>query len=330
MLISLNESKFVNSGVLENIRADGRQRLEFRQCVLETGLLPQASGSCRIQIYDAHGIGKTDILVGVKVEIGNIAMDELDEEELSAVANEDSARFSTETDEDGLVDRAYNSAFDRGRLVCNVECAPSVVDQSDGSKRLDELEKELSSIVDSVLNSHHSGIELDKLVIVPKQQCWVIYVDALVLSHGGQPLDALLMGCFAALQQTRIPKATLVTLETGEVDFEVDDNPSLSSPIPGCMNMPIGVTLCKVGDQFIVDPTSIEAGCASAKFLIAVNQWGKVCFLSKLGGGTVPFSQVPTMVKAGRVVGTGLIRKLVTFLESEDSKGEVGGKGFLY
>jgi exosome complex component RRP42 len=62
--ISSTERKFIQNGVAQNIRNDGRERLDFRAFTLETGVVPQASGSCRLHI------DTTDVLVGVKVELG--------------------------------------------------------------------------------------------------------------------------------------------------------------------------------------------------------------------------------------------------------------------
>lgn len=74
--ISALEHSYIVTGIEKNLRSDGRSRLDYRNIQLETGLLSQTSGSCRLQMHDPqHGFlgGMTDILVGVKVEIGEIA-----------------------------------------------------------------------------------------------------------------------------------------------------------------------------------------------------------------------------------------------------------------
>jgi exosome complex component RRP42 len=68
-LISPAEKKYIEQGVEEDCRADGRARLEYRHVVLETGILAQASGSARCRL------GDSDVLVGVKVEIGEPEQD---------------------------------------------------------------------------------------------------------------------------------------------------------------------------------------------------------------------------------------------------------------
>ena len=46
-MLSPGEVKFIKGGVLDDIRADGRARLDFRPLSIETGLLPQTNGSAR-------------------------------------------------------------------------------------------------------------------------------------------------------------------------------------------------------------------------------------------------------------------------------------------
>jgi exosome complex component RRP42 len=65
-LISPAEKSYIEQGIEQDCRADGRARLEYRHVVMETGLLSQASGSARCRL------GDSDVLVGVKVEIGEV------------------------------------------------------------------------------------------------------------------------------------------------------------------------------------------------------------------------------------------------------------------
>ena len=60
-LISRAEKDFIRQGLKAGIRNDGRKPLQFRELVLETGLLAQTSGSAQCQL------GGTRVLVGVKV-----------------------------------------------------------------------------------------------------------------------------------------------------------------------------------------------------------------------------------------------------------------------
>ena len=65
-VLSLSEAErtFIIHGVQDDLRADGRHRDDFRHLELETGVVSNTNGSCRLRL------GETDLLVGVKAELG--------------------------------------------------------------------------------------------------------------------------------------------------------------------------------------------------------------------------------------------------------------------
>ena len=79
---------------------------------------------------------------------------------------------------------------------------------------------------------------------IPGQQCWILYIDALVLEWSGGMLDTLSLGVRAALLSTLIPKLT-VTGEGDEMEIEISDNPHDSTRVEAA-NAPIIVTLTQV------------------------------------------------------------------------------------
>ena len=62
--LSLSEAErtFIIHGVQDDLRADGRHRDDFRHLELETGVVSNTNGSCRLRL------GETDLLVGVKAQ----------------------------------------------------------------------------------------------------------------------------------------------------------------------------------------------------------------------------------------------------------------------
>jgi exosome complex component RRP42 len=67
--LSKSESLYIEEGIKQDVRNDGRQKLDFRPFKLETKLIVQSNGSARVKL------GNTDVLVGVKVELGEPAVD---------------------------------------------------------------------------------------------------------------------------------------------------------------------------------------------------------------------------------------------------------------
>lgn len=86
------------------------------------------------------------------------------------------------------------------------------------------------------------------LPLPPGQQCWVLYVDVLVLEWSGSVLDALSLAVRAALHTTRIPRLT-VTGEGEEMEVEVSDNPHDASTVD-VTNAPIIITLTQVRSRW--------------------------------------------------------------------------------
>lgn len=67
MPIARVERDFVIQGAMCGARPDGRSNFDTRQVTLETGIINQASGSCRLKIA-----GGTHVLVGIKVQVGDV------------------------------------------------------------------------------------------------------------------------------------------------------------------------------------------------------------------------------------------------------------------
>jgi len=90
--ISHAERKFLEEGVAQGIRNDGRGNVDYRHFVLETGILTQTNGSARLRLSN------TDVLVGIKLETGEPLPD----------------------------------TPDQGRVQVSVECCPSASPEFEG------------------------------------------------------------------------------------------------------------------------------------------------------------------------------------------------------
>ena len=75
---------------------------------------------------------------------------------------------------------------------------------------------------------------------------WILYVDILILEVGGNLYDAVSIGVKAALHSTTIPRVKIATIDGGQPELEITDD-----PLDGCRlnvaNSPILVTMCRIG-----------------------------------------------------------------------------------
>ncbi|KAJ9064330.1 hypothetical protein DSO57_1031899 [Entomophthora muscae] len=207
MSISPSETDFIIKGIDADMRLDGRGRLDYRPIYIETGLLPHASGSARVQLGD--GI---DVVVGIKAETHQI--------------------------------NPTSDNQDSGLIFVDVECSPSSSQSFEG-RGADSLNAELAQILERILSGPQGGLDLQKLCIIPGKACWCIYIDALVLGMGGNLVDALSYATHAALAETKLPATVIEDVGQGNMEFELDADDSKSMNLPGYENVPVIVTLSK-------------------------------------------------------------------------------------
>jgi len=161
-------------------RLDGRGLTDYREFTIEEGLIERAEGSARIRL------GKTEVLVGVKVGTGEPFPD---------------------TPNDGV-------------LTVNAELVP-LASPSFEPGPPDENSVELARIVDRGIRES-KAVCSEKLVIVPGKKVFVIFVDIYVLNHDGNLIDASALAAVAALVNTKMPN---YEIEDGEVKIKTGYSP---------------------------------------------------------------------------------------------------------
>lgn len=114
------------------------------------------------------------------------------------------------------------------------------------AREVEELCEEYAQYMNRLLNGPHGGLDLASLCIIPNSNCWIIYIDALVLDFGGNLLDAILLATRGALFNTRISKCTIEQVE-GKYEFDVADEET--DVLAGWREVPVCVTLNKVKQE---------------------------------------------------------------------------------
>ncbi|MFQ5999193.1 MAG: exosome complex protein Rrp42 [Candidatus Bathyarchaeia archaeon] len=143
-------------------RLDGRGLTDYREIQLETGIIERAEGSARIRL------GKTEVMVGTKIEVG---------EPFPDVPNE-------------------------GVLTVNAELVPLASPTFEPGPP-NENAIELARIVDRGIRES-KAIDLEKLCIKPGKKVFIVFVDVYVLNHDGNLIDASAMAALAALLNTKM------------------------------------------------------------------------------------------------------------------------------
>jgi exosome complex component RRP42 len=201
----------------------------------------------------------------------------------------------------------------------HIYSSPSASQQFEG-RGADEINNTLTLAIDRLLNGPQSGLDLENLCIIPGQQCWVIYIDAMVMDAAGNLLDCIVMTTRAALYNTRIPKTEIQDLGDGDFEFEVVDDVEDAEPIKGWENLPISVTLYKIADRYIIDPTILEELCSKVTLTVGVNKEGLVCGIQKGATGSIDPSLLTEMIQTATTLAKPLIENLDAKLLDEDNQ----------
>jgi len=205
------------------------------------------------------------------------------------------------------------SHLTEGRIEFAVDCTANASPIFEG-RGGDDLALELSCALKRTFCT--GALDLKSLGVIPGKACWILHVDALVLECGGNLFDALSIGVKAALHSTRLPKLQVIG-EGSEQDIEISDDPYDTVPLD-VSNVPVLVTLNKVGTRYVVDATAEEESCSECQLLLSVNEKGRVCSVQKHGSGALNPDLIFEMMRVGQKIGKTVNDSLMRLLREEN------------
>jgi exosome complex component RRP42 len=172
----ISPKSYVLSLAKKGERADNRKSDEFRKPVtVEYGVSSKsAEGSARVKI------GDTEVIAGVKLDLGT----------------------------------PYPDRQDEGTIMVNSELLPlSSPEFESGPPSIGSIE--LSRVVDRGIRESHS-IDFKKLCVEPGEKVWMVFIDIYPINADGNLFDAASLAALAALKDARFPTLT----EDGLVDYK--------------------------------------------------------------------------------------------------------------
>ena len=174
------KQKQISQLVSKGKRLDGRGLTDYREIKIEQGVVEKAEGSARVLL------GKTEVMAGVKLEIG----------------------------------QPFSDTPNEGVLTVNAELVPLASPTFEPGPP-DENSIELARVVDRGIRES-KAIELEKLCIEPGKKVFVVFVDIYVLNHDGNLIDASALAATAALLNTKMFN---YEIEDGEVKIKPGFSP---------------------------------------------------------------------------------------------------------
>ena len=147
-----------------NTRLDGRKLTEYRKPVeVEYGVVKTAEGSARVKI------GETEVIVGVKMEVGE----------------------------------SYPDTPDEGTIIVGAELLPLSNPEFElGPPGLQAIE--LARVVDRGIRES-KAINFKKLCVEPGEKVWILLIDVCSLNDAGNLFDASSLAALAALKDAKFP-----------------------------------------------------------------------------------------------------------------------------
>jgi exosome complex component RRP42 len=198
---------------------------------------------------------------------------------------------------------------DEGVIRVSVECSPSASSSFKGREG-EDLSLQLSRVLLRSLGRH--SLDMRSLCVIPGKLVWALHIDALVMDSSGNLFDTLSIAVRAALYDTRIPKV-IVEDDDVEVSDDVQDCTRLD-----VTNVPIAITLTKIGSRFIVDSTLEEEQCMGVRLVVAVNQKASLCSIQMGGHGGIEPTSLTEMLQTAQRLGIQIIDGLDKALKEEE------------
>lgn len=165
----------IKKSLEEGKRFDGRKPEEFREIKIEYNVSDKAEGSARVLL------GKTEVIVGIKMDVGT----------------------------------PYPDSQNKGNLIVSAEILPlSSPRIESGKPGFDSIE--MGRVIDRGLRE--SGFfDFEKLCIKEGEKVWNVYVDMYTINDDGNLLDAAGIAAVAALRNAKIPE---YDLENEKINYE--------------------------------------------------------------------------------------------------------------
>ncbi len=136
----------------------------YREIIIQEPVSVNAEGSARVKI------GKTEVIVGVKMNTAT----------------------------------PYADSPDEGVMMVTAEFAPIADPEFEPGPPKEEA-IELARVVDRTIRESHA-IDTKKLCIEKGEKVWMVFIDIYVINNDGNLIDASVLGAMIALKKAKIPK----------------------------------------------------------------------------------------------------------------------------
>jgi exosome complex component RRP42 len=187
----------------------------------------------------------------------------------------------------------YADTPDSGVITVNAELSPMASPEFEPGPP-DENSVEVARVVDRGIR-HSNIVDKDKLVIIPGEKVFVIFLDLYVVSYDGNLYDAGEIAAVKALMDTKLPK-----LPPNFAELKGEWVPPVKEDIQWIpleiSDYPVSVTIAKIGDALVVDPNANEERILDSRLTITINSKNEICSMQKGGAGSLTFEDISNAI----------------------------------
>lgn len=203
-------------------------------------------------------LGNTEVVAGVKVETGE----------------------------------PFEGLENKGALILSAEVLPTASPYIEPGPP-DEETVELARVVDRGIRESEM-LDLTKLVLIPGEIVYVIFVDCSVINADGNLFDATSYAVVSALLDSKLP---VFEIRDRKV---VDTAEKQNAPIT---TLPVSITAVRIGESIILDPTAEEEACMDARITITTNSDHNFAAIQKGSTGAFTVEQLKRAASTARIKG---------------------------
>ena len=169
----------------------------------------------------------------------------------------------------------FPDSQDEGVIITNLELNPIASPEFEpGPPREEAIE--MARVVDRGIRES-GAIDIKKLCITVGESVWIVFIDVHILNDDGNLIDASCLAAIAALMTTIVP----------------NEQQGLGMNVPLAMKeIPVGVTLAKIGSKLMVDPSLDEEAVCETKLTVVSSSDGSVAGMQKMGSASFTEAEV--------------------------------------
>ena len=176
---------------------------------------------------------------------------------------------------------------DEGVLMVGAELIPLASSDFESGPPSSEA-IELSRVVDRAIRES-GAIDTSKLCITKGEKVWMVSVDIYPMNDAGNLFDAASLAALAALKDAKFP-----TYDKKAEKVVYEKRTKTSLPLK---QQPLEVTVIKIKDKLLVDPTAAEWKCLDARLTVGIMENGTMCAMQKGGSKALSKEEVLQMVE---------------------------------